>query len=31
MHDVIERAWLTNFIKGWLARAPRAVMLEAAE
>jgi GMP synthase (glutamine-hydrolysing) len=31
MHDVVERAWLNNFIHGWLARAPRAVMLEAAE
>ena len=31
VHDVIERAWLKNFIAGWIARAPRAVMLDAAE
>ena len=23
VHDVIERAWLKNFIEGWLARVPR--------
>ena len=31
MHDVIERAWLKNFIAGWIAGAPRAIMLDAAE
>ena len=31
IHDVTERAWLRNFIHGWLARTPRAVMLQAAE
>jgi len=31
VHDVIERAWLKNFIAGWIARAPRAIMLDAAE
>ena len=31
VHDVIERAWLKNFIAGWIGRAPRAVMLDAAE
>jgi len=31
VHDVIERAWLKNFIAGWIACAPRAIMLDAAE
>jgi GMP synthase (glutamine-hydrolysing) len=31
VHDVIERAWLKNFINGWLARPPRSIVLEAAE
>ena len=31
VHDVIERAWLKNFIAGWIGRSPRAVMLDAAE
>ncbi len=31
VHDLVERAWLKNFIHGWLARTPRAVMLQAAE
>jgi GMP synthase (glutamine-hydrolysing) len=31
VHDMVERAWLKNFIDGWLTRAPRPVMLEAAE
>jgi len=31
VHDMAERAWLKNFIHGWLMRAPRSVMLEAAE
>ena len=30
-NDVIERAWLKNFIDGWLARMPMSVMSEAAE
>jgi GMP synthase (glutamine-hydrolysing) len=31
MHDVAERAWLKNFIDGWLKRMPRSIMSEAAE
>ena len=31
VHDVTERAWLKNFIDGWLARMPLSVMSEAAE
>jgi GMP synthase (glutamine-hydrolysing) len=31
MHDVIERAWLKNFMGGWLSRVPMSVMSEAAE
>jgi GMP synthase (glutamine-hydrolysing) len=31
VHDAIERAWLSNFIAGWIAREPRAVVLDAAE
>ena len=30
-YDVIERAWLNNFIAGWLARTPMPVMMQAAE
>jgi GMP synthase (glutamine-hydrolysing) len=31
VHDLTERAWLKNFIAGWIARAPHAIMLDAAE
>jgi GMP synthase (glutamine-hydrolysing) len=31
VHDVTERAWLKEFIDGWLARMPLSVMSEAAE
>jgi len=31
VHDVTERAWLKQFLEGWLARVPRSVMSEAAE
>jgi GMP synthase (glutamine-hydrolysing) len=31
VHDLVERAWLKNFIHGWLARTPRPAMLQAAE
>jgi GMP synthase (glutamine-hydrolysing) len=31
MHDVIERAWLKDFIDGWLKRMPASIMSEAAE
>ena len=31
VHDVIERAWLKNFIAGWIAHATAAIMLDAAE
>jgi GMP synthase (glutamine-hydrolysing) len=31
VHDAIERAWLKNFITGWLARSSRSIVLEAAE
>jgi GMP synthase (glutamine-hydrolysing) len=31
VHDVTERAWLKQFIEGWLARAPVSIMSEAAE
>ncbi len=31
VHDSTERAWLSRFIDGWLARMPRPVMAEAAE
>jgi GMP synthase (glutamine-hydrolysing) len=31
MRDVAERAWLKNFIDGWLARMPLSIMSEAAE
>jgi GMP synthase (glutamine-hydrolysing) len=31
MHDMIERAWLKRFIANWIERAPRAIVLDAAE
>jgi GMP synthase (glutamine-hydrolysing) len=31
VHDVIERAWLKNFVDGWLARMPMSILAEAAE
>ena len=31
VHDMTERAWLKQFLDGWLARVPRSVMSEAAE
>jgi GMP synthase (glutamine-hydrolysing) len=31
MHDVTERAWLKDFIDGWLKRMPLSIMSEAAE
>jgi GMP synthase (glutamine-hydrolysing) len=31
VHDVTERAWLKQFIDGWLARMPAPVMSQAAE
>ena len=31
VHDATERAWLKQFLDGWLARVPRSVMSEAAE
>ena len=31
MHDVAERAWLKQFIDGWLKRMPMSIMSEAAE
>jgi GMP synthase (glutamine-hydrolysing) len=31
VHDVTERAWLKQFLDGWLARVPLPVMSEAAE
>jgi len=31
MRDLAERAWLKNFIDGWLTRMPRVIMSEAAE
>jgi GMP synthase (glutamine-hydrolysing) len=31
VHDTTERAWLKQFIDGWLARVPSSTMLEAAE
>ena len=31
VHDVTERAWLKQFLDGWLARAPMPAMLQAAE
>jgi GMP synthase (glutamine-hydrolysing) len=30
-YDMVERAWLTRFLHGWLSRAPASVMSEAAE
>jgi GMP synthase (glutamine-hydrolysing) len=31
IHDVAERAWLKQFLDGWLTRMPSSVMSEAAE
>jgi GMP synthase (glutamine-hydrolysing) len=31
VHDVIERAWLQQFLDGWLARMPLSAMSQAAE
>jgi len=31
IHDVAERAWLANFIDGWLKREPLRLLREAAE
>ena len=31
VHDVRERAWLQQFIAGWLKRMPMSIMSEAAE
>jgi GMP synthase (glutamine-hydrolysing) len=31
VHDVIERAWLKQFLDGWLARVPCPAMSQAAE
>ena len=31
VHDVAERAWLQQFIAGWLKRMPMSIMLDAAE
>ncbi len=31
VHDVTERAWLKQFLDGWLARVPLSAMSEAAE
>ena len=31
VRDVIERAWLKDFIDGWLRRMPSAILSEAAE
>jgi GMP synthase (glutamine-hydrolysing) len=31
IHDVTERAWLKQFLDGWLTRMPLSVMSEAAE
>ena len=31
VHDVCERAWLKQFIDGWLKRMPMSIMSEAAE
>jgi GMP synthase (glutamine-hydrolysing) len=31
VHDVTERAWLKQFLDGWLARMPVSAMSEAAE
>ena len=31
VHDVTERAWLKEFLDGWLARVPLSAMSEAAE
>ena len=31
VHDFIERAWLKQFIDGWLARKPESMLAQAAE
>jgi GMP synthase (glutamine-hydrolysing) len=31
VHDVTERAWLKQFLDGWLASVPFSFMSEAAE
>jgi GMP synthase (glutamine-hydrolysing) len=31
VHDVCERAWLKQFVDGWLKRMPMSIMSEAAE
>ena len=31
VYDVAERAWLEDFIKGWLALMPAAMIAQAAE
>jgi GMP synthase (glutamine-hydrolysing) len=31
LHDVAERAWLREFLDGWLARVPLSAIAEAAE
>jgi GMP synthase (glutamine-hydrolysing) len=31
VYDVVERAWLAQFIDGWLKRMPCSIMSEAAE
>ncbi len=31
VHDVTERAWLKDFLQGWVALLPRSVLSEAAE
>jgi GMP synthase (glutamine-hydrolysing) len=31
VHDVTERAWLKEFLDGWLERRPLSAMSQAAE
>ena len=31
VYDFIERAWLRQFIDGWLARKSRLILAQAAE
>ena len=31
VYDFAERAWLTQFIDGWLARRPQLIAAQAAE
>jgi GMP synthase (glutamine-hydrolysing) len=31
VHDFVERAWLKQFIDGWLARKPELILAQAAE